>query len=242
MCASISTKGPISTLSVSEQRINMTKSLAMWSDAISTQMRLFGDFSASSFFGFPIHESYLTIMTLMVHLENGQHIYFTTEAASQIAEQPKDSTLTAFFNLCQNEPFAQTLLTDIPASSYFTALAESTQSTLANRNASTSSYYCTKYKDIHHLPISKLSMDIPRQHTMRLAGTMGYWRATPNGILQWPKLLPCIPQEDFVISSLFYFNHATYPTLQNSSKNSRKISQKNTGTKANCYFQTSTFV
>jgi hypothetical protein len=61
-------------------------------------------------FGFPIHERHPAIQQLAVHLENGQRVYFTAETAAQQALAPKDTTLTAFFKRCQEDPFAQTLL------------------------------------------------------------------------------------------------------------------------------------
>ncbi|XP_049826254.1 uncharacterized protein LOC126266393 [Aethina tumida] len=45
-----------------------------------------------------------------VHLENGQRVYFTAENAGQRAAQPPSTTLTNFFETCQNDNFAQTLL------------------------------------------------------------------------------------------------------------------------------------
>uniref|UniRef100_A0A0L8FX41 ATP-dependent DNA helicase n=1 Tax=Octopus bimaculoides TaxID=37653 RepID=A0A0L8FX41_OCTBM len=70
-------------------------------------------------FGFPLHQRHLAIQQLAVHLINGQRVYFTDANASLLAEQPRNSTLTAFFKLCQVDPFAQTLLyPQIP--SYYT--------------------------------------------------------------------------------------------------------------------------
>jgi hypothetical protein len=45
-----------------------------------------------------------------VHLENGQRVYFTAENAEERAAQPPNTTLTAFFQLCQEDDFAKTLL------------------------------------------------------------------------------------------------------------------------------------
>ena len=62
-------------------------------------------------FGFPIHERYPPIEHLDIHLENGQRVYYTPENAAQIAQAPARQTkLTAFFQLCTEEPFARTLL------------------------------------------------------------------------------------------------------------------------------------
>ena len=59
---------------------------------------------------FPIHERHPTVMHLGVHLENGQRVYFTTSNIEQRAAEPPRTTLTAFFELCQEDPFAKTLL------------------------------------------------------------------------------------------------------------------------------------
>ena len=71
------------------------------------------------FFGFEVHEHWPHVEQLSVHLENGQRVYFTRETAAQVADNPKDTTLTAFFKLCQRDPFARTLLyPEVPG--YFT--------------------------------------------------------------------------------------------------------------------------
>uniref|UniRef100_UPI00358F20A2 uncharacterized protein n=1 Tax=Myxine glutinosa TaxID=7769 RepID=UPI00358F20A2 len=60
---------------------------------------------------FPIHECYPTVVHLSVHLENGQRVYFTEGNARQkAAEPPSSTTLTAFFQLCQQDEFAKTLI------------------------------------------------------------------------------------------------------------------------------------
>lgn len=60
--------------------------------------------------GFSIHERYPTVQHLSVHLENGQRVYFTEQNAQQRAEQPRNTTLTAFFRLCETDEFARMLL------------------------------------------------------------------------------------------------------------------------------------
>ncbi|GBP51524.1 hypothetical protein EVAR_44500_1 [Eumeta japonica] len=67
-------------------------------------------------FSFPIHEREPAVQHLAVHLENGQRVYFTKDSARKIAsEPPQNTTLTAFFQLCQTDPFAKTLLyVDVP--------------------------------------------------------------------------------------------------------------------------------
>ncbi|XP_014666794.1 PREDICTED: uncharacterized protein LOC106808547 [Priapulus caudatus] len=68
---------------------------------------------------FPIHERHPAVQQLAVHLENGQRVYFTPATAQQQAEFPKDTALTAFFKLCQEDDFARTLLyNQLPA--YYT--------------------------------------------------------------------------------------------------------------------------
>ncbi|XP_044735689.1 uncharacterized protein LOC123297922 [Chrysoperla carnea] len=67
-------------------------------------------------FSFPIHEREPAVQHLAVHLENGQRVYFTKDSARKIAsEPPQNTTLTAFFQLCQTDPFARKLLyVDVP--------------------------------------------------------------------------------------------------------------------------------
>lgn len=66
-------------------------------------------------FGFHIHERYPAVQHLSVHLENGQRVYFTTENAREKASNPKNTMLTAFFQLCRADPFAKTLFyNDVP--------------------------------------------------------------------------------------------------------------------------------
>lgn len=65
-------------------------------------------------FGFETHVRYPPIQHLDVHLENYERVYFTEKNASQIVQNPKPTTLTAFFTLCSNDNFARTLLyTDV---------------------------------------------------------------------------------------------------------------------------------
>ncbi|KAK7003156.1 hypothetical protein BgiMline_004587 [Biomphalaria glabrata] len=65
--------------------------------------------------GFSIHERHPTVVHLSVHLENGQRMYFDAASLKEKLQSPPKSTLLAFFELCQNDPFAQTLLySDVP--------------------------------------------------------------------------------------------------------------------------------
>ena len=59
---------------------------------------------------FPIHERHPTVMHLTVHLENGQRVYFTEDNLYERVNEPPNTTLTAFFLLCQKDNFAKTLL------------------------------------------------------------------------------------------------------------------------------------
>ncbi|XP_053945028.1 uncharacterized protein LOC128854731 [Anastrepha ludens] len=68
---------------------------------------------------FPIHDRYPVDVHLTVHLENGQRVYFTAANAAQRAVEPRATTLTAFFQLCETDEFARTLLySEVPH--YFT--------------------------------------------------------------------------------------------------------------------------
>lgn len=70
-------------------------------------------------FAFTIHDRHPTVVHLAVHLENGQRVYFTNANAANIAAQPPNTTLMAFFTLCQTDDFARTLLyAEVP--SYYT--------------------------------------------------------------------------------------------------------------------------
>jgi len=61
-------------------------------------------------FGFHIHERYPAVKKLSVHLENGQRVYFRPENLQRQMQAPPRTTLTAFFELCQEDSFAKTLL------------------------------------------------------------------------------------------------------------------------------------
>lgn len=58
-------------------------------------------------------------MHLDVHLEGGQRIYFNTDNIGERLENPRQTTLLAFFRLCETDNFAKTLLyEEVPA--YYT--------------------------------------------------------------------------------------------------------------------------
>uniref|UniRef100_A0A182NCC1 ATP-dependent DNA helicase n=1 Tax=Anopheles dirus TaxID=7168 RepID=A0A182NCC1_9DIPT len=66
--------------------------------------------------GFSIHERHPTVVHLSVHLENRQRVIFDRHNASAIANSPPNTNLTAFFQLCQTDTFARTLLyPEVPA-------------------------------------------------------------------------------------------------------------------------------
>ena len=70
-------------------------------------------------YAFPIHCHKPAVQKLQVHLENGQRVCFDADNAEDVAEEPPQTTLTAFFSLCSTDNFAQTLLyVDVPK--YFT--------------------------------------------------------------------------------------------------------------------------
>ncbi|GBN98619.1 hypothetical protein AVEN_135751-1 [Araneus ventricosus] len=52
---------------------------------------------------FPIHDLFPTIVHLIVHLENGQRVYFTSDNAQERATKPIYTTFTAYFQLCQED-------------------------------------------------------------------------------------------------------------------------------------------
>ncbi|GFW37131.1 uncharacterized protein TNCV_5020291 [Trichonephila clavipes] len=57
---------------------------------------------------FSIHERYPTVVHLVVHLENGQRVNFTSENVRARAMSAPPTTLTEFFTLCRNDTFAKT--------------------------------------------------------------------------------------------------------------------------------------
>lgn len=67
-------------------------------------------------FAFPIHEIYPTVFHLDFHLENGQRVYFNPNNLSERLSNPQKTTLLAFFELCKNDDFANTLLySEVPS-------------------------------------------------------------------------------------------------------------------------------
>ncbi|XP_047534370.1 uncharacterized protein LOC125069008 [Vanessa atalanta] len=59
---------------------------------------------------FPIHDRYPTVLQLAIHLENGQRVYFSPDNVHGVVENPPKTTLTAYFDLCNSDSFAKTLL------------------------------------------------------------------------------------------------------------------------------------
>lgn len=58
---------------------------------------------------FPIHERFPPVVHLAVHLENGQRIYFTSNNLSEKINNPPQTTLLGFFEICKTDNFAKTL-------------------------------------------------------------------------------------------------------------------------------------
>lgn len=59
---------------------------------------------------FSIHERFPAVIHLDIHLENGQRVYFDPSNARRVVENPRNTTLMAFFDLCNNDEFAASLL------------------------------------------------------------------------------------------------------------------------------------
>ncbi|KAL0902327.1 hypothetical protein ABMA27_000223 [Loxostege sticticalis] len=59
--------------------------------------------------GLPLHERHPTVTHLAVHLPNGERVYFTEATLRDRVATPPNTTLTAFFRLCQADEFARTL-------------------------------------------------------------------------------------------------------------------------------------
>lgn len=67
-------------------------------------------------FCFPIHEHFPPVIHLAVHLENGQRTYFNQENITDRLNNSPNTTLLAFFKLCQVVFIAKTLIySDVPS-------------------------------------------------------------------------------------------------------------------------------
>ncbi|XP_074106305.1 uncharacterized protein LOC141532045 [Cotesia typhae] len=67
-------------------------------------------------FRFQIHDRFPSVMHLAVHLENGQRIYYNQQNVIEKIINPPKTTLMSFFELCQVDNFAKTLLyVEVPA-------------------------------------------------------------------------------------------------------------------------------
>ena len=66
--------------------------------------------------GFGVHDRSPAVVRLAVHLPNGQRVTFNENNINEVAAgNPPKTTLTEFFTLCSNDPFAQTLrYRDVP--------------------------------------------------------------------------------------------------------------------------------
>lgn len=56
------------------------------------------------------HERHPTVVHLAVHLKNGQKVYFIVQNVLQRADSLPSTTLTSFFEMCQNDNFVRRLL------------------------------------------------------------------------------------------------------------------------------------
>ncbi|XP_035211307.1 uncharacterized protein LOC118185544 [Stegodyphus dumicola] len=56
---------------------------------------------------FEVHDRAPAIVHLAVHLENGQRVYFTENNIQEVVNNPRDTTLTAFFKLCAQDDFVK---------------------------------------------------------------------------------------------------------------------------------------
>ncbi|GFX90219.1 helitron_like_N domain-containing protein [Trichonephila clavipes] len=59
---------------------------------------------------FSIHERFPAVTHLDIHLENGQRIYFDPSNVRTVVENPRNTTLMAFFDPCHKDEFAAFLL------------------------------------------------------------------------------------------------------------------------------------
>ncbi|XP_046966957.1 uncharacterized protein LOC124534968 [Vanessa cardui] len=59
---------------------------------------------------FPVHIRYPPVIHLDVHLEGGQRVYFNPDNVRERLENSRRTTLLAFFELCNTDTFAKTLL------------------------------------------------------------------------------------------------------------------------------------
>lgn len=87
----VSTATREATWAFSKLPTETTKSLNLKCDYISSNELCWRIFS------FHIHDKYPSVVHLVVHLENSQRVYFTEENARQMADNPPNTTLTAFF-------------------------------------------------------------------------------------------------------------------------------------------------
>ena len=72
-------------------------------------------------FGSEIHQRYPTVVNLAVHLENRQRVYISEDTADNLAQTPPETTITAFFKLCQQDVFVKSLMyVEVPTYSTWT--------------------------------------------------------------------------------------------------------------------------
>ena len=62
-------------------------------------------------YSFPLHERYPAVVHLTVHIENGERIYFNNnQDLRDVVANRRKTTLTAYFELCQEDLFARELI------------------------------------------------------------------------------------------------------------------------------------
>ncbi|KAL4098553.1 hypothetical protein QTP88_023139 [Uroleucon formosanum] len=106
--------------------------------------------------GFHTHDRYLAITHLDIHLENRQRVYFTANNVTERIENPPTTTFQAFFQICQTDNFARTLLYPQVAS-YYVWKNKNFVRRKQGQNVEDASSLWTKYKD-------DFSDDIRRQY------------------------------------------------------------------------------
>ena len=59
---------------------------------------------------FHIHKRFPPVFQMDVYFENGQRVYFDHNNVRERVENPRNTTLTAFFKLCEEDNFAKSSL------------------------------------------------------------------------------------------------------------------------------------
>ncbi|GBP62999.1 ATP-dependent DNA helicase PIF1 [Eumeta japonica] len=137
---------------------------------------------------FPIHERHPPVIHLDIHLEGGQRIYFNPENVTERLESPRRTTLLAFFNLCETDAFAKTLLYhEVPSFYTYNKQQGFTRCIRITPNAFTCAYFCMSFEGLLHLPSSERLIILYTLHTKRLAGHVTYWMGINTGMMLWDE-------------------------------------------------------